>query len=366
MNQNLLHPTIMEININNFKHNIKVIKDYLNKDIEIMPIIKANAYGTYLNTRLDILNMFNIVGVANVSEGMYLRSIGYKKDIFVLNQPATNEINNIINNNLIVGVSSNDFIEALNNINENIKIHIEIGTGMGRTGINPSRSLEFINKIKDNKNIIIDGIYTHLSSADIDEEYTIKQLESFDKAVNIIKENISTIRYVHSSASNGIINFPNTNCNLVRPGIIIYGYPSAQDTYKKINLKPVCTLKSKITFLKTVPENTSIGYGRSYITNKETKIATIPIGYADGMRRCLSNKWHVLINGKYAPIIGNICMDSLMVDVTNIDNISLNDEVFIWDNDKIKLEDLAKEAYSINYEIMCTIGSRIPRIFIKK
>lgn len=366
MNQNLLHPTIMEININNFKHNIKVIKDYLNKDIEIMPIIKANAYGTYLNTRLDILNIFNIVGVANVSEGMYLRSIGYKKDIFVLNQPATNEINNIINNNLIVGVSSNDFIEALNNINENIKIHIEIGTGMGRTGINPNRSLEFINKIKDNKNIIIDGIYTHLSSADIDEEYTIKQLESFDKAVNIIKENISTIRYVHSSASNGIINFPNTNCNLVRPGIIIYGYPSAQNTYKKINLKPVCTLKSKITFLKTVPENTSIGYGRSYITNKETKIATIPIGYADGMRRCLSNKWHVLINGKYAPIIGNICMDSLMVDVTNIDNISLNDEVFIWDNDKIKLEDLAKEAYSINYEIMCTISSRIPRIFIKK
>lgn len=366
MNQNLLHPTIMEVNIDNFKHNVEEIKKHLNKDIQIMPIIKANGYGTYLNTRLDVLNTFDIVGVANISEGIYLRNIGYQKDIFVLNQPATNEIDSIINNNLIVGVSSNNFIESLNDIKKEIKIHIEIGTGMGRTGINPNRTLEFINKIKKNKNIIIDGVYTHLSSADIDEEYTNKQLESFDRAANIIKENVSTIRYIHSSASNGIINFPNTNCNLVRPGIIIYGYPSASDTYQKINLKPVCTLKSKITFLKTVPKNTSIGYGRSYITRKETKIATIPIGYADGMRRCLSNKWHVLINGNYAPIIGNICMDSLMVDVTNIDSVSLNDEVYIWDNDKIKLEELAKEAYSINYEIMCTISSRIPRIFIEK
>ena len=366
MNTNLLHPTIMEVNITNFKHNINEIKKYLNNNIKIMPIIKANAYGTYLNTRLDILNLFDIVGVANVSEGIFLRTIGYEKDIFVLNQPSTNEVENIINNNLIVGVSSNDFIDALNNINNTIKIHVEIGTGMGRTGINPIRSLEFVNKIKLNKNIVIDGIYTHLSSADIDKEYTEKQLNSFEKAVKIIKENVSTIRYVHSSASNGIINFPNNNCNLVRPGIIIYGYPSAYDTYEKINLKPICTLKSKITFLKVVPKNTSIGYGRSYITDKETKIATIPIGYADGMRRCLSNKWHVLINGEYAPIIGNICMDSLMVDVSHINNVSLNDEVFIWDNDKIKLEDLAKESYSINYEIMCTIGSRIPRIFIKK
>jgi len=366
MNRNLNHPTIMEVNTKNFKHNINEIKKILKKDVQIMPIIKANAYGTYLNTCLDILDLFNIVGVANVSEGINLRKYGFKKEIFILNQPAINEIPQIIENDLIVGVSSNNFIDELNDITKKIKIHIEIGTGMGRTGINPNRISEFTCKIKENKNIVIDGIYTHLSSADYDQEYTLKQLESFDKAINIIKKSVPTLRYIHSSASNGIINFPKSHYNLVRPGIIIYGFPSAKDTYQKINIKPVCTLKSKITFIKKVPANTSIGYGRSYITTKDTLVATIPIGYADGMRRCLSNRWHVLINGEYAKIIGNICMDSLMVDVTNIKNISLNDTVYIWDNKKIKLEDMADAAYSINYEIICTIGNRIPRIFIKK
>lgn len=366
MNTNLNHPTIMEINLNNLQHNIKEIKKLLNKDVEIMPIIKANAYGTYLNTRLDILNDFNIVGVANVSEGIYLRKIGYKKDIFILNQPLTHEIADILKYDLIIGVSSNLFIDNLVNINKKIKIHIEIGTGMGRTGINPNRTKDFINKVLTNKNIIIDGIYTHLSSADIDQEYTNKQINSFEQAIKITKSIIPNIRYIHSSASNGIINYPHTHYNLVRPGIILYGYPSSFDTYSKINLKPVCTLKSKISFIKKVPANTSIGYGRSYITNKESIIGTIPIGYADGMKRCLSNKWHILINGCLAPIIGNICMDSLMVDITDIPNVSLNDTVYIWDNNLIKVEDIANAAFSINYEILCTISSRIPRIFINK
>lgn len=364
MNQNYNHPTIMEVNIKNFKENIEEIKKVLPKEIEIMPIIKANAYGTYLNTRLDILNMFSIVGVANPSEGIFLRNIGYQKGIFILNQPAIEEIDNILKYDLIVGVSSNSFIDALKNIKNKIKIHIEIGTGMGRTGINPSRTLEFINKIQKNKNIIIDGLYTHLSSADIDFDYTNEQLKSFDEAVKIAEKNIPNLRYVHALASNGIINFSQFSYNLVRPGLIMYGYPSSKDAYLKLNIKPTCTLKSKITFLKTVPKGTSIGYGRSYITNKETVIATVPMGYADGLKRCLGNKWHVLVNDEYAPIIGNICMDSFMIDVTNIPNVNLNDTVYIWDNNKITLEDISSKANSINYEFLCNISSRIPRIFI--
>lgn len=364
MKEDILPSNIMEISINNFKHNIREIKNYLNKDIEIMPIMKANAYGTYLNTKLDILNLFNIIGVANTYEGIYLRNIGYQKDIFILNQPSIQDIDLIIENNLTIGISNDNFIDELKKRNKAAKIHIEIDTGMGRTGINYKNTLDFIKKIKDNKNIIIEGIYTHLSSADIDDEFTKKQLNEFEIAVRIIKENINTIKYIHSCASNGIINYSNTSFNLVRPGIIMYGFKSCDDTYKKLNLKPVCTLKSKITFLKTVPSNTSIGYGRSYITNKTTKIATIPIGYADGIRRCLSNKGQVLIKGQYAKIIGNICMDNLMVDVTNIDNVSLEDAVYIWDNDKITIDDIAKLSYSINYEILCTIGTRVYRKFI--
>lgn len=366
MNTNINHPTIMEVNINNFIHNINEIKKKIDDNIEIMPIIKANAYGTYLNTKLDILNTFDIVGVANPSEGIFLRELGYKKDIFVLNEPSIDEINNILRYDLIVGISANSFIDALKDINKKIKIHIEIGTGMGRTGIKYQRTKEFINKIKENKNIIIDGIYTHLSSADIDPEYTQKQLKSFDKAIKIANEEIGKIRYIHALASNGIINFLNNKYNLVRPGLIMYGYESASDTLKKIDIKPVCTLKSKIIFIKKVPKNTSIGYGRSYTTSKETIIATIPMGYADGLRRCLSNKWYVVINKRKAPIIGNICMDSFMVDVSDIPNVKIGDTVYIWDNEIIHLEDIAKASNSINYEILCTISNRIPRIFVNK
>lgn len=364
-NNNFSSPNIMEININNFRHNINEIKKLVSKDVEIMPIIKANGYGTYINTEIDIINEFNIVGVSSVSEGIFLRELGYKKDIFVLNQPFVEEINKIIENDLIIGVSSNDFIDSLKNINNKIKIHIEIGTGMGRTGINPNRAIEFTNKILENKNIIIDGIYTHLSSADIDYEYTNNQLNSFNYAVNKIKELVPNIRYIHSSASNGIINFPNSHYNLVRPGLIIYGYPSSNDTYEKINIKPISTLKSKIIFLKNVPKNTSIGYGRSFITDKDMVIATIPLGYADGIKRCLSNKGYVVINGNKAPIIGNVCMDSFMVDVSEIEDVKINDIVYIWDNINITLEDIAKLSNTINYEIISTISPRVPRKFIK-
>jgi len=363
-NQNFDSPNIMEINIKIFKNNIKEIQKLVGDNVTIMPIIKANAYGTYINTELDIIKDFKIVGVANVSEGIDLRKIGFKNDIFVLNQPFISEIDKIIDNNLIVGVSSNSFIEALKEKNKKIKIHIEIGTGMGRTGINPNRALEFTQKILENKNIIIDGIYTHLSSADVDYEYTKSQLQSFDYAINEIKKLVN-VRYIHSSASNGIINFPNSHYNLVRPGIIIYGYPSSFDTYEKINIKPICTLKSRIIFLKHVPKNTSIGYGRSFITNKDMVIATIPLGYADGIKRSLSNNGYVLINGKKANIIGNICMDSFMVDVTDIDDVKTNDTVYIWDNKEITVEDISHKINTINYEIISTISARVPRKFIK-
>ena len=145
----------------------------------------------------------------------------------------------------------------------------------------------------------------------------------------------------------------------------MYGYSSEEDTYKKIDIKPIAKLKSKITFLKVVEAGTSIGYGRSYITNKVTKVATVPIGYADGFRRTFSNGWCVLINNERVPIIGKVCMDSFMVDVTNLKNVNIGDEVIIWDNNNITLEDLANKCDTINYEILSTISARVPRKFIK-
>lgn len=358
----ITRPVYMEVNLENFKYNVKQIQEYVGNDVKLMPVIKANGYGTYINKRLEILNLFDIVAVANVDEAVFLRDLGYNKEIFVLNQPFETEIKKIIEYNIVVGISSYDFASKLAETNKKVKVHVEIGTGMGRTGVHPYKIDKFLNSLASN--IEVEGIYTHFSAADIDEEYSRHQLHSFNIAVNTAKEILGNIKYTHAAASNALLNMQEAHFNLVRPGIILYGYPGADDTLEKISLKPVAKLKATVTFLKTVEKGTSIGYSRSYITTKETKVATIPIGYADGFRRDYSNGWEVLINGKKVPIIGKVCMDSFMADVTELDDVKLGDEVVIWDNENITLEQLAEKCNTINYEILCTISDRVPRKFI--
>lgn len=361
----ITRPTVMEININNFRYNMEQIRKKLKPETTIMPIMKANAYGTYLNTKLEILNNYEIVGVAIVDEGVEIRKTGYQKDIFVLNQPDAGEIDKIIKNNLVIGLSSLSFLKEAQKQNKQLRVHIEIETGMGRTGIALEDIEKFIEEVQKTKNIKIEGIYTHLSSADNDDKYTKEQLAIFQKAVEKITAKIGKVKYIHAAASNGIINYPEAHYNLVRVGMIMHGYESGDGIKEKINLKPVCKLKSKITLLKTVKEGTSISYGRGYITKRESKIATIPIGYADGLRRSLSNKGYVVIRGKKVPIIGSICMDGFMADVTDLKEVTTGDQVWIWDNDEITLEEIAKECGTINYEIISTISARVPRKFIE-
>lgn len=360
----ITRPTVMEVNIANFKYNIEQIRKKVSPDTTIMPIMKANAYGTYLNTRLDVINEFEIIALATVDEGVALRKLGYKKDLFILNQPATTEIEKIVENDLIIGVSSKEFIEEVKSQKEQVRVHLEIETGMGRTGVKLEEIEDFIKETQEASNIKIEGIYSHLSSADMDEEYTREQLRIFEQAIKQVKAIVKDIKYMHISASNGIINYPEAHYNLVRPGMIMYGYESGEGIKEKISLKPVTKLKSKITFLKTVEEGTSISYSRTFITKRKSKIATIPIGYADGMRRNLSNSGYVVIHDKKVPIIGKICMDSFMVDVTEIEDVKVGDEVLIWDNEIITLDEIAHNMDTINYEIMSTISNRVPRKFI--
>lgn len=361
--EKVTRPTVLEVNIDDFKYNIEQIKNFLNKDTKIMPVIKANGYGTYINTRLDVINDFDIVAVAIVDEGVELRKIGYKKDIFVLNPPYLSEIEKIEENKLIVGICSNEFLKEVEKKNAKIRVHIEIETGMGRTGVELNNLEGFIKNIKECTNIQVEGVYTHLSSADEDFNYTKEQLEKFEKAVEKVKKEFN-IKYMHCLASNGIINFTNSQYNLVRPGIIMYGYESGKGIKEKINLKPTCKLKSKITFIKEVEIGKSISYGRRFITKRRSKIATVPIGYADGLRRVLSNVGEVVIKNKRMPIIGSICMDSFMVDVTDLEDVKIGDDVYIWDNENITLEEVANKCDTINYEILSTISSRVPRKFL--
>lgn len=351
--------TTLEIDTNKFLSNIKKIRKYVGNK-ELMPIIKANAYGTYINKRLDIINNFNIVGVAIVDEAISLRKLGYQKEIFVLNQPSIKELQIISENNITIGISDESFIKE---VNCKIKVHLEIETGMNRTGINFDNLERIMALVKNNKNIEVEGVYTHLSSADRDKKYTEKQITIFKKAVEKVKENFD-IKYIHCSASNGLLNYKENFTNLVRPGIIMYGYPSFEESNEIVDFEPIAKLKTEIVFLKDVEKNTSIGYSRKYITKKQMKIATIPIGYADGFRRVGNKSIYVLIKGIKCKVLGNICMDSCMVDVTGLDDVKTGEDVYIFDNENITLEDIADTYNTINYEVLSTISERVPRTFI--
>lgn len=361
-----MRPTVLEIYPDNFKYNFNQIRNYVGNNFTVMPVIKADAYGTFLNRRLEFIQDFGIVAVAISDEGAYLRDLGFENEIFILNQPSIYEIDSIIENHLTVGVANFDFISKLNSAakvaKKIVKIHLEIETGMNRTGFFISDLQDCIDDILKMSNVYVDGVYSHLSSADVDEKYTEAQYWKFKEATDFLLSKTS-LKYIHLSASNGILNFNKFGFNTVRPGIILYGYKSFDECYEKLDLKPVACLKSKISFIKELPVGEKIGYSGSYILDKPRKIATVPIGYADGLDRSLSNCGSVIVNDTLVPIVGKVCMDSFMIDVSDID-VQLYDDVYIWDNNLLSLEDVAGTANTVNYEFLCRISKRVPRVFI--
>lgn len=360
-------PTELIINIKALQNNYEKIKK-CQPEKQILPVLKAGGYGIGLEAVNEFIKRekIDIIGTAIVDEGIIAREkLKFKGDIVVINQPAIEEIPNIVEYELTSSCCYIEFLKELNNKSfqegKISKVHVEIETGMGRTGIQIQNLESFILEALKLKNIEIEGVFTHFATSDSDLEYTKKQIEIFEKAVELIKTKIPNIKYIHCGNSAAIIQMKDLPGNMVRPGIILYGHFPSENLKNTIELDPVSILKSKITFLKEVEKGTSISYNRTYITTQKTKIANVPIGYADGIPRSLSNKGHVIIKGKKAPIVGTICMDSFMVDVTDIPNVKIGNEVFIWDNKIITLEEIAKECGTINYEILSTISDRVVR-----
>lgn len=356
--------SILEISTSAFKHNIEEIKKIIGPNKDIMYVMKANSYGTYLNKNISLIKDFKIIATAIVKEAVELRELGFENEIFVLNQPYLEDIDNVVKYNVTIGIASLSFLEQLSKLKSNFTIHLELETGMGRTGFNIADLDNVLKFLQTTKNIKVEGVYTHLSSADKDQEFTNSQMTLFKQGVAKIKEYYKDIKYIHAEASNGILNVNDAICNLVRPGILLYGYPPVDNMPKTLNFRPVAKLKSHVLFIKEVPKGTSISYGRTFITPKKMTIATIGIGYADGIRRNLSNKGKVIIKDKIVPIVGTVCMDSFMIDVTDIKDVKVGDYVYIWDNENITLEEIAEECNTINYEILSTISNRVPRVFI--
>lgn len=366
-------PTYAEIDLKKLKKNILTIKNYLPPKTKLMAIVKANAYG---HGAVEISKAAedggaDYFGVASLGEALELRSAGIKLPILILSETNNAFLERVIDANLTQTVYTFSQAQALSDIaiskNKQVKIHIKIDTGMSRVGVLPDEAIKLIKRVKLLKNVEIEGLFTHFANADNkDSDFTIRQFSTFMNIVDELKKEGITFSILHAANSAAMLNFPETILDMVRVGICLYGIMPTKNNLNKINsLEPILSFKTKILYIKEVPENTPISYGSTYYTKKLTRIATIPVGYADGLPRKLSNKGQVLIKGKKYPIVGNVTMDMTMIDI-GFDKIEIGDEVILIGkdgNNTISAWDIAELDNTIAYEIVCGIGKRVPRIY---
>ncbi|KNY27393.1 alanine racemase [Pseudobacteroides cellulosolvens] len=367
-----------EVDLDAIAHNLREIRRITNKKSEIMGVVKADAYGHGVMevVRTILENGATCLAVSMLDEAIQLRKNNIDVPILILSYTDPIRVADIIKYNVTQAVFSHDLARALSEEavrqKKNVKIHIKIDTGMTRVGFMPGYSaVKNVLEISKLPRIIIEGLFTHFASADeLDKSYTNMQFERFMGICSELNRIGVYIPVKHVANSAAIIEFPNMHLNLVRPGIIQYGmYPSNEVDAKKINLKSAMTLKANVILVKEVENNTCISYGRTFKTSRVSKIATIPIGYADGYTRLMSNKGKVLINGEFAPVVGRICMDQCLVDVTDLKSeVKVGDEVVLFGkqgNNEITVEEIASIMGTINYEVVCIIGKRIPRVYLK-
>lgn len=365
-----------EINLDAIHENVANAKALTKPGTQLMAIIKANAYGhgavMVAHTLEDVADAY---GVAILEEGIELRQSGINKPILILGYTPAPLYPAMIKYDIATAVFEYDMAEKMSEAAEKIgkkaKVHIKLDTGMSRIGFKQDdESLEVIKKIAELPGIEIEGCFTHFATMDEkDKTKAMKQFERYMDFVERIEDVGIKIPIKHVSNSAGIIEKQEVNLDMVRDGICVYGmYPSDEVDKTKLKLTPAMEIKSYVSFVKTLEAGVEIGYGGTYITTKQTTVATIPVGYADGYSRALSNRGRVLIKGKSFPIIGRICMDQFMVDISELPEIKQGDEVTLVGRDGdeyISIEEVADMSYSFNYEFVCDIGKRIPRVYYK-
>lgn len=363
------------VNLDAIRHNIIEIREKLHAGTKIMAIIKADAYGHGAVPVAKAIDQIGVdaYGVAIIEEAIELRDAGITKPILILGYTPKEQYSLVIANDVMQTVFQYEMAKALSEEAKTqgkvAKIHIKIDTGMSRIGFSDTpESLEQIEKISKLEHLIVEGIFSHFAQADeLDKTSAKKQMERFLKVIDKLEEKQIRVPTKHISNSAGILDLSDANFDMVRCGIATYGiYPSEWVNKEEYHLIPAMELKTHVIYVKEVDSGVGVSYGATYVTKRTTKVATIPVGYADGYSRNLSNCGRVIIKGKYAPIIGRICMDQFMVDVTDIEGVQQGDIVTLLGNDKeayISVEELAEQSCSFPYELVCNVGKRIPRVY---
>ena len=362
-----MRPTWAEIDLSALEHNFGKVKNIVESDVQILSVVKADAYGhgavrvgtTLVECGTDML------GVATLEEALELRRAQIAVPIVLLGGVRTEEIPFVIENNLTPCVFSLEIASELDraaiSAGRKAKYHLKIDTGMTRLGVRSEEFKSFFSELRTLNNIHMEGVLTHLASAYTeDKQYTRTQLETFQNVIEMLKESGFDPEYMHTANSASIRRYPNSHMNLVRPGIMLYGADGAE----REGFKPVMKLKSRIIQLVNVPAGTPVSYGGTFVTKRSSIIATLPIGYADGYMRKLSNRAFVSIKDKKAPVLGTVCMDLTMIDVTDVHGIKVGDEVVLFGDGIVTADDVSAWADTISYEILSITGKRVPRNYI--
>ncbi|MEP6902392.1 MAG: alanine racemase [Actinomycetota bacterium] len=378
-NKNVYRPTWAEINLDNIVFNFNSVKKFVGNHLQYMAVVKADGYGHSSIECAKTLESVGIewFGVALPEEGVELREVGIRKSILCLGSFWFGQEELLLKHNLTPVIYQ---IEKAESYNQKAKdrgiiasVHIKIDTGMGRIGVRFDEVKSFTEKLQGLKNLRVEGLMTHFAAADnlSENDFTDLQIKRFNNALEIFEEKGFSPLYKDLANSPGAIAHKNSRGNMVRLGGILYGLGGdvLPQTIKLPELKPVMSLYTRIAHLKKVPKGETLGYSRTYQTKNDSLIATIPIGYQDGLPRALSNKGKVLIHGNFAPIIGRISMDWTILDVSDIPKVKLEDEVVIIgkQNDlKITAEEIAKQSGTISYEITCGINRRVTRKYVNR
>ena len=371
--------TRAEIDLTAFRHNLQNLRKYLDPQTRIMAVVKADAYGhgAVPCARIAVESgAANYLGAGVIEEGIELRENGLNAPILILGSIFPDEAEDLVRHNLATILCTQPLAQALSKEAEKqdktVSVHIKVDTGMNRLGISPENLPALLDQVRNLKNLKIEAVSTHFSSAD-DEDLSVTQaqLEEFQTALTILqKEGVHT-PIVHCANTSALFKFPESHFNMVRPGLILYGVLPSPSLRPIIDqgenpFQPVMQWKSQIILLKPIAKNQPVSYSGSFTTQRDSLIATLPIGYADGLHRMLSNKMDVLIRGRRAPQVGNICMDMILIDVTDIPDVQAGDEVVIFGrqgDEMISVEELAVKGKTIPYEILCSVSKRVPRIY---
>ena len=367
-----------KIDLDAIAYNMEQMKQNIRPETKVMAVIKADGYGHGAVQIAEMMERWNYIwgfAVATLDEAVVLRTEGIQKPILVLGCVFPDQYMEMLKHEIRMNIYTEEMAESISRMaareGKTAYMHIKLDTGMSRLGFGINeQSAETIKRISKMPNVNMEGIFTHFTKADEKEKsFTKKQIQEFVWMTERLKEKNVRFTYEHCSNSAGIIDVPEANFDIVRAGISTYGlYPSEEVDKTNVKLKPALALKSHVAFVKEIESGTPVSYGGTFVAKEKMKIATIPVGYADGYPRSLSNKGYVLIRGKKAPILGRVCMDQFMVDVTQIEGVSFGDKVTMIGkdgNEILPVEVLSELSGRFNYEFVCDLGKRIPRVYVR-